>query len=152
MPKACSADLRERVLAAVEEGAARREAAERFEVSPSSAVKWFRAWEREGRRTAKPRGGSRSPLEDHADEILALVSEHPDWPLEELVAALHRRRLPGSRTALWRFFERHGISVKKKPCGRPSRTGRTWPAPAGTGSGSRPCLIRPALSSSMKPR
>ena len=70
MPKACSADLRERVLAAVEEGATRREAAERFEVSPSSAVKWFQAWEREGRRTAKPRGGSRSPLEDHADEFL----------------------------------------------------------------------------------
>ena len=118
MPKACSADLRERVLAAVEEGAARREAAERFEVSPNSAVKWFRAWEREGRRTAKPRGGSRSPLEDHADEILALVSEHPDWTLEELVAALHRRRLPGSRSALWRFFERHGISFKN-----------VWPAP-----------------------
>ena len=77
MPKSCSSDLRERVLAAVEEGATRREAAERFEVSPSSAVKWFQAWEREGRRTAKPRGGSRSPLEDHADEILALVNEHP---------------------------------------------------------------------------
>jgi transposase len=102
MPKACSADLRERVLAAVEERAARREAAERFEVSPSSAVKWFRAWEREGRRTAKPRGGSRSPLEDCADEILALVAERPDWTLEELVAALHRRGLPGSRSALWR--------------------------------------------------
>ena len=58
MPKACSADLRERVLAAVEEGAARREAAERFEVSPSSAVKWFQAWEREGRRTAKPAAGA----------------------------------------------------------------------------------------------
>ena len=118
MPKACSADLRERVLAAVEEGAARREAAERFEVSPSSAVKWFQAWEREGRRTAKPRGGSRSPLEDHADEILALVAERPDWTLEELVAALHRCRLPGSRSALWRFFERHGISFKN-----------VWPAP-----------------------
>jgi hypothetical protein len=39
MPRACSADSRERMLAAVEEGAARREAAERFEVSPSSAVK-----------------------------------------------------------------------------------------------------------------
>src|SRR6516164_8246006 len=63
MPKSCSSDLRGRVLVAVEEGATRREAAERFEVSPSSAVKWFQAWEKEGRRTAKPRGGSRSPLE-----------------------------------------------------------------------------------------
>jgi transposase len=44
MPKSCSSDLRGRVLVAVEEGATRREAAERFEVSPSSAVKWFQAW------------------------------------------------------------------------------------------------------------
>jgi transposase len=52
--------------------------------------------------------------EDHADEIPALVAaERPDWTLEELVAALHRRRLPGSRSALWRFFERHSISFKK---------------------------------------
>ena len=131
MPKSCSPDLRDRVVRAVEEGATRREAAERFEVSPSSAVKWFQAWEREGRRTAKPRGGSRSAPEDHADGILALVSEHPDWTLEELVAALRRRRLPGSRSALWRFLERHGISFKKKPAGGRARAGGRGPrAPA----------------------
>ena len=149
MPKSCSSDLRERVLVAVEEGATRREAAERFEVSPSSAVKWFQAWEKEGRRTAKPRGGSRSPLEDCADEILALAAERPDWTLEELVAALCRRGLPGSRSALWRFLERHGVSFKKKPAGK---AGRTWPALGGAGSASKACLIRPALSSSMRPR
>jgi hypothetical protein len=38
MPKPCFLDLRERVLDAVETGASRREAAERFEVSPSSAI------------------------------------------------------------------------------------------------------------------
>ena len=36
MPKAYSGDLRERVIEAVETGASRREAAERFEVSVSS--------------------------------------------------------------------------------------------------------------------
>ena len=41
MPKAYSGDLRERVIEAVETGASRREAAERFEVSVSSAVKWL---------------------------------------------------------------------------------------------------------------
>ena len=119
MPKSCSLDLRERVLGAVEEGASRREAAERFEVSASSAVKWFQAWEKEGRRAPKPHGGSRSPLEDCAAQILALVAERPDGTLEELVAALRRRRLPGSRSALWRFLERHGISFKKRMA-RPS--------------------------------
>jgi transposase len=64
MPKACSLDLRERVIEAVEGGASRREAVERFEVSASSAVKWWlQSWRREGRRAPRPRGGSRSPLE-----------------------------------------------------------------------------------------
>src|ERR1700730_11980484 len=130
MPKACSTDLRERVIEAVEEGASRREAAERFEVSASSAVKWFQAWEKEGRREAKPCGGSQSPLEGCAEQILALVAEQPDWTLDELVAAMHKRRLAGSRSALWRFLERHGISVKKKPAGRRARPGGRGPRSA----------------------
>ena len=44
MPKSYSGDLRERVIEAVEmEGASRREAAERFDISVSSAVKWLSA-------------------------------------------------------------------------------------------------------------
>ena len=152
MPKACSGDLRERVIDAVEEGATRREAAERFDVSASSAVKWFQSWRWEGRRAPKPRGGSRSPLEDHAEAVLGLVSERPDWTLVELVVALRKQRIPSSRSALWRFLERHGISFKKKACERPSNSGRMSPARAGTGSGSRACLIRPALSSLTKRR
>jgi transposase len=131
MPKSCSSDLRERVIAAVGEGATRREAAERFEVSASSAVRWFQAWGKEGRRGPKPRGGSQSPLEGCAEQILALVAERPDWTLEELVAVLRRRRLPGSRSALWRFLERHGISFKKKPASSRARSrGRGPRAPA----------------------
>jgi len=152
MPKSCSSDLRDRVIDAVEEGATRREAAERFDVSASSAVRWFQVWQREGRRAPRPCGGSQSPLEDHADQILALVAAQPDWTLDEFVAAMGKRRLAGSRSALWRFLERHGISVKKKACGQPSKTGRTWPGLGGAGSGSRACLIRPPSSSLTKPR
>jgi transposase len=61
MPKPCSLDLRERVLDAVETGASRREAAERFEVSASSAVKWMQRWHETGSVAAKPTGGSISP-------------------------------------------------------------------------------------------
>jgi transposase len=127
MPKACSSDLRERVIEAVEEGASRREAAERFDVSPSSAVKWLCSWRREGRRAPKPRGGSSSPLEDYADEILALVSEQPDWTLDELIVVMRKRRIPGSRSALWRFLERHGISFKKKLASSRAGPGRRGP-------------------------
>jgi transposase len=41
MPKSLSGDLRERVIEAVQAGASRREAAERFEISASAAVKWL---------------------------------------------------------------------------------------------------------------
>jgi transposase len=44
MPKAYSSDLRARVIEAVEGGASRHEAAERFEVSAASAVKWMQRW------------------------------------------------------------------------------------------------------------
>ena len=58
MPKAYSADMRERVIAEVEGGASRREAAEEFEVSASTAIIWVKCFRETGRCAAKPRGGS----------------------------------------------------------------------------------------------
>jgi transposase-like protein len=72
VPKAYSCDLRERVIEAVAAGASRREAAERFEVSAASAVKWVQRWRDDNSAAAKPRGGSVSPLEEFATEILAV--------------------------------------------------------------------------------
>jgi len=113
MPKAYSGDLRERVIEAVETGASRREAAERFEVSVSSAVKWLQRWRDRKSAAPKPRGGSISPLEGCATEILALVAERPDLTLVETVAALRKRRIKTSRSSLWRFLDRHNITFKK---------------------------------------
>jgi transposase len=123
MPKSYSGDLRERVIEAVESGASRREAAEEFEVSVSSAVKWLQRWQERGNAAPKPRGGSVSPLETYAVQILALVVEKPDLTLAETVAELRKRRIRASRSALWRFLDRHDITVKKKPasCGTAAR-------------------------------
>lgn len=118
MPKPCSEDLRKRVVEAVMTGASRREAAERFEISASSAVKWLQRWTATGSVAAKPTGGSTSPLEEYADFLLALIAERSDLTLDEVVAAMRKRRIKGSRSAVWRFFDRHGISFKKKPAGR----------------------------------
>jgi len=71
MPKPYSEDLRERVIEAVESGASRREAAENFRLSPSSAVRWWRRWRDTGSAKAKPSGGSKSPLEEYAEWLLA---------------------------------------------------------------------------------
>jgi len=115
MPKPCSLDLRMRVLREVEAGASRREAAECVEVSASSAIKWIQRLNETGSIAAKPSGGSISPLEAHAAVLLGLIAERPDLTLDEIVVAMRKRRIAGSRSAVWRFFQRHNISVKKKP-------------------------------------
>jgi len=124
MPKAHSCDLRERVIEAVEAGASRREAAGDFEVSVASAVKWLQRWHEERSAAPKPRGGSVSPLEEFAAEILALIGEQPDLTLVETVAELRKRRIKTSRSSLWRFFDRHGITLKKKPASGRTATRR----------------------------
>ena len=115
MAKAYSADMRLRVIDRVESGASRREAAEHYEVSPSTAVIWVKCFRETGRCAAKPRGGSTSPLEKHADFLLALIELEPDLTLDEVVSVMRELKMPGSRTAIWRFFQRHKITFKKKP-------------------------------------
>ena len=67
MPKPYSVDLRARVIEEVETGASRREAAERYGISPSVVVIWVQRFEETGSVAAKPSGGSTSPLEQHAE-------------------------------------------------------------------------------------
>jgi transposase len=129
MPKAYSGDLRERVIQAVEAGASRRAAAGRFEVSASSAIKWVQRWRRSGMVEAKPAGGSRSALDNHAEVLLALIAAQADLTLDEVCVLLRDRGIVASRTAVWRFFDRHAISFKKKRA-----RGRTGPARRGRGA------------------
>src|SRR5215471_15548807 len=106
-------ELRMRVIDFVEGGASRRDAAEQFEVSASSAVHWVQRFRDDGTCEPMRRGGGTSPLEKYSRQILALISARRDLTLNEMVSALHKRRIPGSRSALSRFFARHGITVKK---------------------------------------
>ena len=113
MPKPYSQDLRMRVVEAVDGGASRREAAELYGISPSVVVIWMQRWEETGSIGAKPSGGSISPLDEHAEFLLGLTVERPDITLDEIVAAMWRAGIAGSRTAVWRFYERHDITYKK---------------------------------------
>jgi transposase len=131
MAKAYSADMRQRVIDRVESGASRREAAEHYEVSPSTAVIWVKCFRETGRCAAQPRGGSTSPLEKYSDFLLALIEVEPDLTLDEVVCAMRKHKIPGSRTAVWRFFQRHKITFKKKPVrGRAAARGRGAGTPA----------------------
>src|SRR5215470_13814811 len=113
MPRPYSVDLRVRVIGDISTGASRREAAERYGVSPSVVVLWAQRFEQTGSVAAKPSGGSTSPLEEHAGFLLGLIVEQPDLTLDEVVAAMRKRGIPGSRSAVWRFFDRRDIGFKK---------------------------------------
>src|SRR5712691_13271806 len=106
------AELRGRGIRFVEGGVSRREAAEQLDVVVSSAIRWVQRFRDDGISEPMPRGGSTSPLEKHSKRILALISEQPDITLDEIVAALHKGRIPGSRRALCRFVARHGVHAK----------------------------------------
>jgi hypothetical protein len=70
--------------------------------------------------------------------LLALVAKQPDLTLDEIVAAMRKQRIPGSRTAIWRFFERHNITVKKKPARHGARTDGCGAGAAALDSRARP--------------
>ena len=152
MPKSYSGDLRERVIEAVEGGASRRETAERFEVSVSSAIKWLQRWHESKSAAPKPRGGSVSPLEAVAEQILDLIAQQPDLTLVETVTELRKRRIRTSRSSLWRFLDRHEITLKKKACKLPNGSERMWREHADVGSENKVCLIPPGWCLSTRPR
>jgi len=72
----------------VEGGASRREAADQFDVSVSSAIRWLQRFRDDGTSEPMGRGGSTSPLEKYLERILALIREQPDLTLDEMVLAL----------------------------------------------------------------
>jgi transposase len=128
MPKSLSFDLRSRVLIAIDGGLSCRQAAARFGVSASSAIRWQALRRAGGDARPKPQGGDRLShrTDAHAGLIDAALAENPDITLPELKERLAEQGASVSVTALWRFFRRHGITRKKRRRMPPSRTGRTF--------------------------
>jgi transposase len=122
-------DLRKRVVGAVIEGGlSRNAAAKRFEVSVASAVRWVKRYETTGKITPEPSGGDRRSgrIEAQRDYLLGLISRTPDITLLEIQERLIKNCGEGfSVLVLWRFFDRHGLSFKKRPRTPRSSSGRT---------------------------
>lgn len=127
MSKALSVDLRERVVAAVAAGASCRAAAARFGISASSAIRWVALARAGGSVVPGPLGGDRrsARIEAHAPLILGLVEQRPEMTLAELQAELGKAGVAAGIGTLWRFFDRHRITRKKRPRMPPSRIART---------------------------
>ena len=117
MNKALSIDLCERVVAVIDGGLSRRQAAARFEVSVSSAIRWHALARRTGDATPRRQGGDRRSgrIEAHADVILSAVSKQPDITLAELRELLTGHGVSVGIATVWRFFARRKITLKKSP-------------------------------------
>src|SRR5262249_55545604 len=88
---------------------------------------WVKCFHETGSCASKPRGGSTSPLEAHAPWLLTVIEKQPDLTLDEVVCAMHKHGIAGSRTAVWEFFKRHKISFKKKSAGGRAGSSRCGP-------------------------
>ena len=121
MSGSLSADLRRRVISAIEDGLSGRKAAARFGVGIATAGAWYRHYRATGevspRKQGRPPGGSK--LDPHADFIFALLEDRPDMSLVEIAAGLMvEHRLSVCPSTIWYFFDRRGYSFKKN---RPRR-------------------------------
>ena len=125
---ALSDDLRKRVVdAVIDGGMSRNAAAKRFGVSIASAIRWVCRFHATGEVSPAPTGGDQRSdrIEAHRAYLLGLIRRQPDITLLEI-----QERLIGncgehfSSSVIWRFFDRHGITFKKKP-----RTPRSSSAP-----------------------
>jgi transposase len=107
MVKPLSLDLRKRIVAAVAGGMSRRKAAERFGVSPASAVRYCALDAKQGDARPRPQGGDRHShkIEAHADFILDAVARKGDVTLVELRALCAR-----ARAIIWVEPGTHGVS------------------------------------------
>ena len=142
MVRALSEDLRVRVIEAVEAGASRREAAARFGVSVSSAIRWVAVWRASGRTRAAPTGGDlrSARIETHKAFLLAQVNAEPDVTLAELRERLRREKgVSVAISTLWRFLDRHRMTLKKNRARRRAGTSRP--------EGETPRLVRAATRS-----
>lgn len=104
-----------------------RRAAAQFRIGLATAIRWVHRVRQTGDRTAGRQGQPRrSKLDPHRDYILGLVETTPDMTISEMLDKLAAERdVYAARATLWIFLDRCGLTFKKRPRTRPSRTART---------------------------
>jgi transposase len=110
-----SQDLRKRIVRAVEGGSSIRQAAARYEVSPSAAVKLVRRVRETGSLAPGRIGGHRRPvLEPHQELLRSLVEAKSGITLGEVQAELRARGiLVSALSTIHHALRRIGLTRKK---------------------------------------
>jgi putative transposase len=111
-----SMDLRLRVVRAVaEEGMTRRGAAARFGVAIRTAVRWVADFRTSGSVAPRRMGNPTPPkLTPHRETVLTMLRERPDRTIEGLREELAGQGIVVGYGSIRRFFEREGITRKKR--------------------------------------
>jgi transposase len=116
MGKPASMDLRERVVAAVEvEGLSRNQAAARYDVAVSSAVRWVALYRSTGSVAPGKMGGHKPKAlrDEHAEWLIQRCRERA-FTISQLVEELVvERGLKVDRHSVWAFLHAEGLSFKK---------------------------------------
>ena len=115
IPRAYSMDLRQRLVHTVEGGMSVRQAACQLMIDYSCALKWMRQFRGKGNVQPKRQGGYRkSVLLPHTRWLLQHIEQKPDQTLVEIRQSLIQKGVRVGIATLWRFFQRHQISFKKR--------------------------------------
>lgn len=118
MAKPLSDDLRLRVAAAIDEGDTCRAIAERFDLAPSTVIKWAKRLRETGSVSPAKFGGHlKCRLEAHRDFIREQVEAIPHLTLHGLKDLFAARGVMVSHDTVWRFLKREGLSFKKNATG-----------------------------------
>jgi len=125
MGKPYSMDLRARVVAAVEGGLSRNEAARRFNIAVSTAINWVRRKQDTGSVAPGQMGGykPRSIRGEHEVWLLERI-QRGDYTLRGLVAELAERGLKVDYRSVWTFVHEQDQSFKKNRAGQRAGSSR----------------------------
>jgi len=120
-----SGDLRERIVAAREQGHSAQEVARLFRVSKRSVERYWKKYLSTGAVEPKQRGGyRRSRLAEHDQRLRDWIKEKKDLTLAQLQERIARDLgVKLGTTALWHRLERLGLSYKKNAARRRARPG-----------------------------
>ena len=136
--------LRKRVIEAVQAGGSARQAARRFAISPSSAIKLVARWRRTGSYAPGQVGGQKKRrLTGHKDWLQQVMTRTPDITLAELQADLAQQRgIKISQQAINTTLRAWGYRYKKNAArartGSSRSRGTASPMASGTAADDAP--------------
>jgi len=134
MGKPYSVDLRKRVVAAIEGGMSRNQAAKQFGVAISTAIGWMQRVEQTGSVAPGQMGGHKPKA--ISGEHAAWLSQRiraGDFTLRGLVAELGGRGLKVDYRSVWEFVHAEKLSFKKKAWWLANAIVPTWRGGASSG-------------------